>query len=176
MAFCSKCGQQVEDGVKFCPACGAAIGGTEEPKAEEKKDLGAQISALNDTADTTADYDAQDIAANKAMAILAYLGILVLIPIFAAKESKFARFHANQGLVLLIAWVAWGIVGAIIGAIVSAIFLAISWRLLFIVTIFNILIWLIHAAFAVLAILGIVNAASGKAKELPIIGKYKILK
>ena len=22
MAFCGKCGQQVNDGVKFCPACG----------------------------------------------------------------------------------------------------------------------------------------------------------
>ncbi len=30
--------------------------------------------------------------------------------------------------------------------------------------------------FLVLVILGIVNAASGKAKELPVIGKYKILK
>lgn len=30
--------------------------------------------------------------------------------------------------------------------------------------------------FLALAILGIVNAASGKAKELPVIGKYKILK
>ena len=25
MAFCSKCGQQVADGVQFCPACGAAM-------------------------------------------------------------------------------------------------------------------------------------------------------
>lgn len=27
MAFCSKCGQQVADGVQFCPACGAAMEG-----------------------------------------------------------------------------------------------------------------------------------------------------
>ena len=26
MAFCGKCGQQVNDGVKFCPACGAPTG------------------------------------------------------------------------------------------------------------------------------------------------------
>ena len=25
MAFCGKCGQQVNDGVKFCPACGAPM-------------------------------------------------------------------------------------------------------------------------------------------------------
>ena len=35
------------------------------------------------------------------MAILAYFGILVLIPILAAKDSKFARFHANQGLLFM---------------------------------------------------------------------------
>ena len=40
---------------------------------------------------------------NKVMAILSYFGILVLIPIFAAKDDAFARYHANQGLVLLIA-------------------------------------------------------------------------
>jgi len=37
------------------------------------------------------------------MAILAYLTWLVLIPLFAAKESKFARFHCNQGIVLAVA-------------------------------------------------------------------------
>ena len=52
--------------------------------------------------------DPQDVQANKVMAILAYFGILVLIPLFAAKESPFARFHANQGLILLIAgFVIW---------------------------------------------------------------------
>ena len=37
----------------------------------------------------------EDVQNNKVFAILAYIGILVLVPIFAAKESKFARFHAN---------------------------------------------------------------------------------
>lgn len=27
MAFCSKCGAQLEDGVQFCPSCGAPVGG-----------------------------------------------------------------------------------------------------------------------------------------------------
>lgn len=52
---------------------------------------------LNNTSDMTSQFDPRDIQNNKVMAILAYFGILVLIPIFAAKESKFARFHANQG-------------------------------------------------------------------------------
>lgn len=41
--------------------------------------------------------DPQDVQANKVMAILAYFGLLVFVPLFAAKESRFARFHTNQG-------------------------------------------------------------------------------
>ena len=59
-----------------------------------------KITSLNNTADTTIEFDNQDIQNNKIMAILSYFGILVLVPILAAKESKFARFHANQGLIL----------------------------------------------------------------------------
>jgi hypothetical protein len=44
-----------------------------------------------------------DAANNKGMAVLSYLGALVLIPLFARKDSPFARFHINQGLVLMFA-------------------------------------------------------------------------
>ena len=57
--------------------------------------------------------DAQD---NKVMAILAYFGPLVLVPILAARESRFARYHANQGLVLLIVGIVF-LVLAVIGII-----------------------------------------------------------
>ena len=61
-----------------------------------------KFSTINNTVDTTSEYDPQDIEENKFMAILAYFGILVIIPILAAKDSKFARFHSNQGLILCI--------------------------------------------------------------------------
>jgi uncharacterized membrane protein len=127
-----------------------------------------KFSELNNTKDSTSEFSQQDINSNKVMAILAYLGILVLVPIFAAKESKFARFHANQGLVLFLAEIAFYIVLTI----VSAIILAISWKLYFIITILS-LVWIV---FLVLAIIGIINAANGKAKELPVIGKFTLLK
>ena len=127
-----------------------------------------KFSELNNTKDSTSEFSQQDINSNKVMAILAYLGILVLVPIFAAKDSKFARFHANQGLVLFLAEIAFYIALTI----VSAIILAISWKLYFIITILS-LVWIV---FLVLAIIGIINAANGKAKELPVIGKFTLLK
>ena len=177
MAFCRNCGTRVDEGVKFCPACGTQMEAAspeqqaqtqQAPPAGNQNDFQAKFANLNNTADTTAEFDQADITNNKAMGILAYLGPLVFIPMFAAKGSKFARFHANQGLTLFIACVAWSIVYSILNWII----LAISWRLYFISSIIG----LFSLVFLVLAVLGIINAANGRAKELPVIGKFKILK
>jgi len=37
---------------------------------------------------------------NKIMAILSYLSILCLIPLFTKKDNEFVYYHAKQGLVL----------------------------------------------------------------------------
>lgn len=103
------------------------------------------------------------------MAVLAYFGILVLIPILAAKESKFARFHANQGLILLITGVAYSIFVQVVIKIVSFI----SYALTGIVGIALGLAWLLLLA---LAIIGIINAVKGEFKQLPLIGQFQILK
>ena len=127
-------------------------------------DLNDKFNELNNTPDTTSEYDQNDINNNKVMAVLAYLGILVLVPIFAAKESKFARFHANQGLVLAIAEIAASIIVNIFDGIPL-----VGW-------VISVAGGLIGLACLVLAIIGIVNAAQGKAKELPLIGSIRILK
>ncbi len=132
-----------------------------------------KLSKLNDTADITAEFDPKDIEQNKVMALLSYLGILVLVPLFAAKESKFARFHAGQGLNLLIALVAWEIVHRVLMAVFRAILLPDAWR---IYSLLGTILSLVYIVFTILAIIGIVNALNGKAKELPVVGKYKLLK
>ncbi len=153
MLTCKQCGTQVEEGVKHCTNCGAPI---EAPVQQNVPiDLSEKFNELNNTADTTAEYDAQDIEKNKVMAVLAY--IIFLIPLLAAKDSKFARFHTNQGLVLFI--------GAILSSVIAAIPL-IGW----------IIAPIAGLAITVLAIIGILNALNGRAKELPLIGKFKILK
>lgn len=98
-------------------------------------------------------YSQSDIKENKAIAALSYLGLLVLVPLLAKKDSPFAQFHAKQGLVLLVAWVIIGFVswipfvGWVVG-ILGAIFLF------------------------VLFIMGLVNSLSGQVDELPLIGQY----
>ena len=128
------------------------------------------MANILDTPDTTSYYSRSDIEDNKLMAVLSYLGILVLIPILAAKDSPFAKFHATQGLNLLIVSVAWSIVSGIIGAILGAIgvtFLSVLW---------SIITWLVSIVIFLTMVIGIINAAQGKAKELPIIGGFRILK
>lgn len=169
MANCTKCGAVLADNEKFCDACGAPVATVEDKVNAAAEKASAKFEEIANTPDTTAQYTAEDINNNKVMAVLAYFGPLVLVPIFGAKDSKFARFHANQGLVLFILDVAYGIIVSIL----NTIFYAISFGFGAIMSTILGLVWIL---IAILAIIGIVNASQGKAKELPIIGKIKILK
>ena len=122
------------------------------------------VNELMQSEDFTKNYDIQDINANKPMGILSYIGILVLVPIFTARESKFAMFHAEQGITLCI--------GAHIIAFLSIIFgliPVVGW-------IFSLLFGLVGLALFVLMIIGIVNAANGQAKQIPVLGKIRLIK
>ena len=101
-------------------------------------------------------YTPEDIEKNKTMAGLAYL--LFFLPLIACPESRYAKFHANQALLLLIT----GIVGNVILGIIPVI----GWMLM---PIFGI-------GVLILGIMGLVNGFGGKAKQLPLIGKFTILK
>lgn len=100
--------------------------------------------------------DPADVEKNKGMAILAY--IIFFIPLLAAKESKYAMYHANQGLILFLAAVVCNVVGAIIPFI--------GWFLILPIA---------YLAIIVLAIIGIINAAQGKMKPLPLIGNFTLI-
>ncbi|MCL1791220.1 MAG: hypothetical protein FWG40_07675 [Peptococcaceae bacterium] len=101
---------------------------------------------------------------NKLYAILAYIGFLFIVPLAAAPQSPFAKFHANQGLILFIVEISL--------SILSVIF---SWIpiLGFIV---SILCFFGAIGCLILAILGIVNAANGKTEPLPLIGGFTLIK
>ena len=94
MSYCSKCGTEIAEGSNFCPSCGApAEASTAKENRQQQQSTENVFSDALNTADTTLQFDPSDVEKNKVMGVLAYLGILVLIPILAAKESPFARFH-----------------------------------------------------------------------------------
>ncbi len=204
MAFCEKCGAQLQEGAKFCMKCGTPVEENFQQPSQSEQPYQQPVQPdpqpaqpnptyqqsnqsyqqpvqpnffqkLNDTPDTTYEYDPQDIANNKVMAALSYLGILVLIPWFAAPQSRYARFHAKQGITLFLVQVAYSVLSFLLGLIKTPHYyyfleyMATPWYI-------NLLIFLIGVPIFVLTILGIVNAARGLAKELPIIGKIKIVK
>ena len=94
---------------------------------------------------------------NKIFNVLSYVGILWLIGLLAKPNEQDVRFHVNQGILLTIAGFAAGIVAIIpvLGWIAAGV---------------------VGIAVFVFAIMGIVNAVKGEQKELPLIGKFKILK
>lgn len=177
--YCKKCGLPLEEGTKVCPSCGEPVEEVEvtieEPQTEEKTENKSfedkakeTFHQFTDTEDKTDDFDPKDIEDNKVISLFAYLGILFLIPLLGAKDSKYARFHANQGLVLFL----FDLIGGVVCGVCSAI-------LMFIPVAGVIIGGLVSAALGiciiVLVILGICNAVSGKAKRLPLIGKFNLL-
>lgn len=199
MTYCENCGKQLEDGAKFCTSCGASYKNNDsettvaenqeesqdvvsqpEPTAEEKLQqatatIDAVAQKLGNTTDNTSDFNKTDIEANKVLALFSYLGLLVLVPIFAAKHSPYARYHANQGLVLLVGMIIWGVIDGVVTALLRAL-LGNALGLWGMYSLCGTALNIIYAGFSILAVIGIINVLNGRAKELPIIGKYKLLK
>ena len=176
MPFCKKCGAQLDEGAKFCGACGAKQSddaGASSAAASAASTIEETLKNISNTEDNTTDFDSQDINDNKVMAVLSYFSWLVLIPLIASK-SRYARFHVNQGLVLTIVSTLWNIVYGVVKTILYALFGFL--HLGFIASIIVALLGLVNLVFLVLSIMGVVNAATGKAKKLPVIGGFTIIK
>ena len=92
----------------------------------------------------------EEIQQGKTMAIVAYLIFFIPLLMDDMKNNKFVMFHTEQSIVLLILNIAAGILGTITCGI--GLVLYIPW--------------------VVLLIMGIMNAANGEVKVLPIIGQY----
>lgn len=86
---------------------------------------------------------------DKILASVSYLWIFCLIPLFFGKRSEFVKFHARQGMVLLICWFVVSILTwlPIIGQLAVLVLLIVS-------------------------IIGIVKTMKGEEWEIPVLGKY----
>ena len=132
MAFCGKCGAQIPDGAKNCPSCGT----TTQTQAQKN-----------------------DIEANKIMAVITYIGVLILVPLITGKykTSPFLKFHFNQEIIFCIGYVVGMLISLIpyIGSFVSVI---------------------LGLGIFVLQVISIIRAAKGETKTFPILDKIKIIK
>lgn len=180
MAYCVKCGARVDDDCKFCTECGAQMPntGTQDnfrTAATQEYTYGSTYDgddtyASNHAYSQSGDYfDEQEVKKNKGMGVLSYLGILVFIPLIAGdKRSEYVRFHSNQGLVLFI-----------VNVIID--FLDGDWvyrlhSLFNLGSVFEKVFDIIGLVLFIMMIVGIVAACKGERRELPVIGKIRILK
>jgi hypothetical protein len=116
-----------------------------------------------------------DVQTHKGLAILAY--IFFLIPLIAAPNSKYARYHANQGLLLFILLVIAVVAVVILHFLVIIIrkFVTIGILTFFFGCGFTLLQIGMLLGWAGLTVVGIINAANGLKKPLPAIGHWKLI-
>lgn len=88
MAFCPKCGTEIQPDATSCPACGIVF---------------TPAEAI-DSNDRTAEFTAKDISENKVFALVAYaFGFIgIIVALLGAKDSPFTAFHVRQALKIAI--------------------------------------------------------------------------
>ncbi len=109
---------------------------------------------------------ASDNSDHKLFAILGYiLPFLFFLPLLneKSKHNEFARFHANQQLILLI-------IGMIVYFFINTfLFMTFGYAGYMFSSLLNL-------AIFVLVVLGVINASQEKMVELPLVGGFKLLK
>jgi uncharacterized membrane protein len=155
---------QIQPATPLTPAATVVPGGPgADPQSTKPVDL-ANLMGKPESLEVTP----EDVDQNRIFGILAYLGIFVLVPVIVAKDSPFAKYHANQGLTLFLAEIALSVFLAIVNIIVYSVLPILHYL--------TALLEFVYLVPLVLAILGIINAAQGKCVPLPVIGGIKLLK
>lgn len=103
-------------------------------------------------------FASEDVEKNRIIAACAYL--LFFLPLVIRPYSAFARFHANQAVVLSV---------YALGNVFLRMFLS------FIPAVANVVFFAIWAVCIAFAAYGIVNALFGRAQKLPFIGRLRLL-
>ena len=159
MAFCAKCGAQLNAGSGFCAACGAAVA----------SQGGAGASAAPATAPSQSSAGAPSAGmTNNVAACLSYLfgwitGLIFLV-IEPYKNDKFVRFHAFQSIFLSV-----GVIAVWIGAMILSTILGFITHGLgfFIMGPLMMLVWL---GVVVAVVICMIKAYGNQQFKLPFIG------
>lgn len=89
MPFCTQCGKQVDDSVRFCPGCGAAQSGGQAspPTPDFLANLSPRTASI--------------------LCYVPWVGWIACVVVLATqrfRHERVTRFNAFQGLYLLVAW------------------------------------------------------------------------
>jgi len=89
--------------------------------------------------------------------IVSYLTIIGFVVAYVAGEKEASKFHLNQGLVIGLGYLVSYIIGYIplIGGLAS---------------------WILSILLFVCMVIGLIGAAKGEEKEIPLLGALKLLK
>jgi len=148
-------------------------------EAEEFADKTKEV--LNDVEDKSKSYTSKEKRNGRALGMVCYL--IPPIPYFFEEENKFVKFHARQGMDLLFFAIVFGIIANFVSSIIKVKVTCASLGLLtykeycsvtpeWVTYPLNVLAWV----FVIYSVVGIIYVLQGKAKELPIINKFKIFK
>lgn len=123
-----------------------------------------------DTTDETETMDEGDIDENLNFAVLSYIPFIFFVPMIVKPRSSYLRYHGTQGLTMFLTFMLLEILNIFLCTISNAI---LSEPINIIATIIVTLV--INMCVLLLIAIGIANAVKGFARELPVIGKYKLL-
>lgn len=189
---CPNCSKVVKKDDMFCRSCGEAL--QEESKKKEKKKstgvnqdeifnkIGDNLEKILDTEDTSKDYTKKDVNDNKGLAFISYFGPLALIPYFYNKGSKYVKYHAIQGMNLLVLWIGYFIFANILylvkvtktctdyfpGLFTSCTKVTPWW--------IKLPVDIIGLTLFAISIIGAFYALTGVAKKLPLVDKVNVFK
>ena len=173
---CPNCGLQIQDNLKYCPNCGTPIAPSSAEPQPEPTPVTITEPEPTPSTQSSAEQPIQESQPNsmeKTLAIEAYLSLLVLAPLFGAKNSAFVKFHVNQGIILCA-------LSLVFSALISfnSIIMGVANHIAvyIILGLFTAVFGLATCGVIALAVIGILNVLKGRMKPLPVIGKFKIIK
>ena len=118
----------------------------------------SNLARLTAVADHTGEFDEKDIKQGRLMAMTAALPVLFWLPLVRRSRSRFVRFHANNGLVLLIACAAASVLTLLLRLVPA------GWLIIFPM-------W---GFLAVESVFSSIDALCGNARELHLLGRLKL--
>ncbi|MGH9407798.1 MAG: zinc-ribbon domain-containing protein [Terriglobia bacterium] len=106
MAFCSKCGSQVDSGSAFCKSCGAPMGAASGTTASPGPAIAVGSTPMASNVAGLLTY------------VLGFITGIIFLVIEPYKRDSFVRFHAFQSIfycaACIVIWIAWGIVSSVL--------------------------------------------------------------